>query len=275
MNELSIVRQNGCAYIDSREVADCIGKSHKDMLRDIRGYVSIIESSNGRSFAPVDFFVESDYADSRGRVKPRYLLSKLGCELCASKLVGKKGVLFTAAYVSRFNELEAAERAEVGALAAMPAPRLGEYNAYARIIMRGLKWIGATPGQIMRFLKNTYEPLGINVGDGADLGDDADACSGEPAQRWYRAGEIAEGLGINSLHGKPHAQAVACILSENIFIGAAHMRVETEAFGGCTNIRVLYDIDALRAVIRWLIDNDWPEEVHGFARTYYVQYAAD
>jgi len=266
MNELTIIRQNGGAYIDSREVAEIIGKRHHNLLRDINGYIAYMRKPTEIKIDCSGFFLESSYFDSTGRELPCYLISKMGCEMVANKLTGEKGVLFTAAYVTRFNELEANERAELEALAAMPAPRLGEYNACARIIMRGLKWLGATPQQIMRFLKNTYEPLGISVDADIDLDDK------EPAPRWYRAGEIAERLGINSLYGKPHAQAVACILNENIFIGAEHKRVETDTYGDCTSVRVLYDEDAFFDVMQWLIDNDWPEEIYGFGRTYHVQH---
>jgi len=263
MNELSIIKQDGGMYIDSRDVAEIIGKRHNDLLRDINRYAKHMNIPTERKIALSDFFLESSYIDSTGRKLPCYLISKMGCEMVANKLTGEKGVLFTAAYVSRFNELEAAERAELEALAAMPAPRLGEYNACARIIMRGLKWLGATPQQIMRFLKDTYEPLGISV----DVNIDS-----ETAPRWYKASEIAEKCGLYSLYGKPHSQAVACILNENIFISAEHKRVETENYGSHTSVSVLYDDGALSAVIRWIIDNDWPEEIYGFERTYHVQY---
>jgi len=39
MNELTIIKHGGNAYIDSREVAEIIGKSHKNLIRDIRGYI--------------------------------------------------------------------------------------------------------------------------------------------------------------------------------------------------------------------------------------------
>ena len=108
MYDLTIIQQNGGAYIDSRDVAEAIGKNHKDLLRDIRGYIKILDKSNERTFAPVDFFLESAYLDSKGETRPCYLISKMGCEMVANKLTGVKGVLFTAAYVTRFNQLEAA-----------------------------------------------------------------------------------------------------------------------------------------------------------------------
>jgi len=268
MNELTLIRKDGGAYIDSREAAEIIGKDHRHLLRDIRGYCEIIERFNAPNFGRVDFFLESSYFDAKGEERPCFLLSKMGCEMVAHKLNGEKGVLFTAAYVAMFNEMERRERAELEAAAAMRAPRLGEYNACARIIVRGLKWLGATPGEIMRFLKNTYEPLGIAIDIDAEP-------ENEPVPQWYRAGEIAERVGMYSRSGKPHALAVACILNENIIISAENKRVVEEDYNGYFGVGVYYDDSALSAVIRWLIDNNWPSEVYGFSRTYHVRYSEE
>lgn len=103
MNELIVINKNGLLVTDSREVADMIGKQHAHLLRDIKGYIGILtESKIGFS----EFFIESSYKDSTGRGLPCYLLTKKGCDMVANKLTGKKGVLFTAEYVSRFNEME-------------------------------------------------------------------------------------------------------------------------------------------------------------------------
>ena len=50
MNELTIIKHNGGAYIDSREVAVFIGKDHRNLLRDIRGYCEILRKSNELRF---------------------------------------------------------------------------------------------------------------------------------------------------------------------------------------------------------------------------------
>lgn len=53
------------------------------------------------------FFIESSYkSDDGSRTYPCYLLTKQGCEMVANKLTGEKGVLFTAAYVQKFNAME-------------------------------------------------------------------------------------------------------------------------------------------------------------------------
>ena len=106
MNELNIIKQYGGAYIDSRDVAEVIGKRHHHLLRDINGYIKIMQESTKTNFGFSEFFLESSYFDSTGRELPCYLLSKMGCEMVANKLTGAKGVLFTAAYVAKFNDME-------------------------------------------------------------------------------------------------------------------------------------------------------------------------
>jgi phage regulatory protein, rha family len=101
MNELQLVNQS--KSLDSREVAEMVGKEHKNLLRDINNYVNILLSSN---LSSIEFFSESTYEDSIGRTLPCYKVTKKGCEMIANKLTGKKGVLFTAAYVTKFNKME-------------------------------------------------------------------------------------------------------------------------------------------------------------------------
>ncbi|MHC1681345.1 MAG: Rha family transcriptional regulator [Clostridiaceae bacterium] len=103
MNELQIVSLNGQLVTDSREVAEMVEKNHADLLRSIKGYVSILTESK---FALSDFFIESTYQDSTGRTLLCYLLTKKGCDMVANKMTGEKGVLFTATYVTKFEEME-------------------------------------------------------------------------------------------------------------------------------------------------------------------------
>ena len=84
-------------YIDSREVAEMVGKEHKNIIRDELGELKI---------EPTDFFTESEYTDKSNRQKPCYLVSKKGCEFIAHKLTGIKGTEFTAKYINRFHEME-------------------------------------------------------------------------------------------------------------------------------------------------------------------------
>lgn len=38
MNELTIIDHQGKKVIDSRQVSEMVGKEHKHLLRDIKGY---------------------------------------------------------------------------------------------------------------------------------------------------------------------------------------------------------------------------------------------
>jgi hypothetical protein len=44
--------------------------------------------------------------DTQNQSRPCYLLTRKGCDLVANKMTGEKGVLFTATYVTRFEEME-------------------------------------------------------------------------------------------------------------------------------------------------------------------------
>ena len=104
MKELIIKNYKGINVTDSREVAEMIGKKHDNLLRDIRGYIKVIEESS--KLRSQDFFVESIYKNSQNKSQPCYLLTKQGCEMVANKMTGEKGILFTAEYVQAFNKME-------------------------------------------------------------------------------------------------------------------------------------------------------------------------
>ena len=53
-----------------------------------------------------DFFVPSTYLDAQNQERPCYLIAKKGCDMVANKMTGEKGVLFAAAYVTKFEEME-------------------------------------------------------------------------------------------------------------------------------------------------------------------------
>lgn len=93
----------GQKYLDSREVAEMVGKEHNKLLRDIRVYITQLNASK---VGHTDFFTESQYTDKSNRQKPCYLVTKKGCEFIAHKLTGVKGTEFTAKYINRFHEME-------------------------------------------------------------------------------------------------------------------------------------------------------------------------
>jgi len=104
MNELTVVSINGQLVTDSREVAEMIGKQHSNLMRDIHGYKEVLDQNSNLNSA--DFFILSSYQNDNNQSYPCYLLTKKGCDMVANKMTGEKGVLFTAIYVTRFEEME-------------------------------------------------------------------------------------------------------------------------------------------------------------------------
>ncbi len=102
MNEFQLTKMDGELYADSREVAEKIERPHKELLRSIRTYCEYLTEGK---IALSEYFVPAEYEDSTGRKLPCYLITKKGCDMIANKLTGRKGVLFTAAYVSAFERM--------------------------------------------------------------------------------------------------------------------------------------------------------------------------
>ena len=147
MNELQVQDFHGKKVIDSREVAVMVEKQHKNLLADIRSYIAAMGKSNELKIQPVDFFIPSTYQDGKGETRPCYLLTKKGCDMVANKTTGEKGVLFSAAYVSAFEEMREA-------LPPPPHPPQcahwgtfplegGRLWAYAKLLCRRKKWLSS------------------------------------------------------------------------------------------------------------------------------------
>lgn len=95
--------------ITTLEIAEMMEMEHKNLLRKLTGSSNskgIIEILTERNIEPSEFFLPSTYKDTSGKENKCYLVTKMGCEFLANKFTGEKGVLFTAKYVKRFNEME-------------------------------------------------------------------------------------------------------------------------------------------------------------------------
>lgn len=110
MNELKI---NGTMNqtITTLEIADMLEMKHYKILEKLEGTKDgktkgIIEILNAHDFVVVDYFIKSSYKDSKGEIRPCYFVTKLGCDFLANKFTGEKGIIFTAKYVKRFDEME-------------------------------------------------------------------------------------------------------------------------------------------------------------------------
>lgn len=103
-------RDNKLVTIDSREVAEMLGKEHSEVLKEIEGRkdkknVGIIPTLEKGNFHLSNYFIPSTYKAGTREYKC-YLVTKMGCELLGNKQQGEKGILFTAKYVERFNQME-------------------------------------------------------------------------------------------------------------------------------------------------------------------------
>ena len=119
---LKIINNNGVDVTDSRDVAKMIGKTHSNLMRDIRSCIRDMkkeanseksnvnsansEKSNVNSANYQDLFIESTYKDSQNKTQSCYLITQKGCEVIAHKMKGKKATQFTVQYVNAFHEMK-------------------------------------------------------------------------------------------------------------------------------------------------------------------------
>ena len=102
MNDLQIITFDGVDVVDSRDIAVMVERDHSELLKSIRIYAKYLEEGE---VPQDDFFIESTYISGNNQEQPNYLITKKGCDLIANKMIGKKGVLFTAAYVNAFERM--------------------------------------------------------------------------------------------------------------------------------------------------------------------------
>ena len=149
--------------ITTLEVAEMMEVPHSDLLKKIegrkdrKGYIQIL---NEGQMSVVDFFYKSSYLDAKGEERPCYEVTRLGCDFLANKSTGEKGVLFTARYVKRFNEMEQ-DRVE-------PNPTeipIGEVASYLKAMDRVAVRQSLAPHKIAENFKKVSEQFGIQLTD--------------------------------------------------------------------------------------------------------------
>ena len=152
--------------LDSREVAEMVGKEHNMLLRDIRRYVKQLGASK---IAQSDFWTESTYTNSQNKEMPCYHITKKGCEFIAHKLTGTKGAVFTATYINRFHEMEGALETQVNPIV-MQQLMAGQQSFMERqqnFMEELAKMIGTISNRLDVLETGKKEPLGIAVGTGS------------------------------------------------------------------------------------------------------------
>lgn len=78
------VLQSKNLTLDSREVAEMVGKRHSDLLRDIGTYekylndpkLGEVENTTNAKVRSLDFFISGTYIDAKGEERPNYQITK-------------------------------------------------------------------------------------------------------------------------------------------------------------------------------------------------------
>lgn len=141
--------------ITSMEVAQMVGKQHKELLRDMRKYSEQLAESK---IALGDFFTESTYLDANNQSRPCFMVTKKGCEFIAHKLTGQKGTEFTVRYINRFHEMEH------WLMTASPSEiPLGELASYLKAMDRVAHRQNLPPYKIAENFKKVSEQFGVEL----------------------------------------------------------------------------------------------------------------
>lgn len=149
--------------ITTLEVAEMMEVPHGDLLKKIegrkdrRGYIQIMTEGQ---MSVSDFFIPSSYKDASGKENKCYEVTRLGCDFLANKSTGEKGVLFTARYVKRFNEME--KERENPNPAEIP---IGEVASYLKAMDRVAVRQNTPPYKIMEAFMMVSEQFGIRLPD--------------------------------------------------------------------------------------------------------------
>ncbi|WP_142415422.1 Rha family transcriptional regulator [Hathewaya massiliensis] len=110
---LGIINKNNKAVVSSRIVSENFNKEHSNILKTIsgetrkgkhiNGLVDGIIQSGGN---PRDYFIESEYTDSKNRKYPEYLLTRDGFSLLVMGFTGQKALEWKLKYIQAFNAME-------------------------------------------------------------------------------------------------------------------------------------------------------------------------
>ena len=161
MNNLQLTNYDGEFYADSREVAKKIERPHNELLKSIRTYIGYL----GEGKIPQsEYFVEATYRNEQNKEPPCYLITKKGCDMIANKLTGKKGVLFTAAYVSAFEQMKKQiEEHRVVQFYSTKATSAGEVASLIKALRSVMKDQKSNPTKIAEMAEGVCHQFGVII----------------------------------------------------------------------------------------------------------------
>lgn len=230
--------------LDSREVAEMVGKQHKNLLADIRGYVKELGELK---IQPTDFFRENTYRTEQNKIMPCYDITKKGCEFIAHKLTGIKGTEFTAKYINRFHDMEDVIKEGIPQNTATRPERLSSVNMMVKNVKEALQEAGVDSKYIAAEVVRIYSDSGHQV--------NAPIISDVPAL--WDCTSIAKKLGIMSESGRPHDKAVSAIIQKLDIFSDEVVRTAYSR-NGHDGVTVQYKGSVLEKVGEWLDENCYP-----------------
>ena len=157
MNELKVFNFRDVDVVDSRDVAQMVGRSHNELLKSIRTYQQYLAEGN---FPHGAFFIGNSYIDNNNQERPCFLITKKGCDMIANKMPGKKGVLFTAAYVTAFEKMN--EQLKPHTRISQEVSPNGLANL-VRITRRVMLDMGSTPQQVGYMVKDMFSTWNVPI----------------------------------------------------------------------------------------------------------------
>ena len=102
MKEPVLEIKNGLPTVSSKQVAEAFGKTHRNVLGDIRKLVSATGSFGEQSF------LLSEYTSRQNKKLPCYMMTRDGFALLAMGFTGGKALSWKVKYIQAFNAMEAA-----------------------------------------------------------------------------------------------------------------------------------------------------------------------
>lgn len=248
--------------ITTLEIAEMMEVEHWQVLRKlegqeregkhIKGYVEILNDNN---IVVVDYFIKSSYVDAKGEQRPCYNVTKLGCDFLANKFTGEKGILFTARYVKRFDEMENQIKRE-------EKPSLESINRAADILKEAYQAAGTDERYLALLVGSVYKECGMEFSLPPVKMD---------VDNLYDQTMIANELGVMSISGKPHAQAIGAII--NLIDVPDEDKISTPYTNhGHSGVATQYTKNVVEMVQGWIYDHGKPKRIDGDGKTFQVNY---
>lgn len=92
---------NGVPVVNSLKIAECFGKQHQHVLRDIKALQADLPGDfNASNFGLVE------YLDAKGEKRPAFNLTRDGFTLLAMGFTGKQALAWKLRYIEAFNAME-------------------------------------------------------------------------------------------------------------------------------------------------------------------------